>query len=230
MEIIGVQRRRGRDVATGVILGAALGAAALFLYLGSETTSTTGASFTILFGSIFVIASSTVPVLVASGLIALIVVVALSRVLLLSSLSPDIAAARGVPVRLVGAVYLIALAVSVSLSAVAIGAVLSTALLIGPAATALRVARGPGRAMATSAVIGVIATWLGIVLAYDSYYWPPRGHGWPVSFFIVAFVFVFYLLTYLRRPSRPGRGQVAQTAADPAGQAGPGERACSAAS
>ena len=229
LEIIGVQRRRGRDVATGVVLGAALGVAALFLYLGSATTSTTGASFTILFGSIFVIESSTVPVLIASGLIALVVVVVLSRVLLLSSLSPDIAAARGVPVRAVGAAYLIALAVSVSLSAVAIGAVLSTALLIGPAATALRVARGPGRAMATSAVIGVIATWLGILLAYDSYYWPPRGHGWPVSFFIVAFVVVFYLLTYLRQ-ARPGTAQAAQATAGPSEQAGPGERACSAAS
>jgi zinc/manganese transport system permease protein len=232
LEIIGVQRRRGRDVATGVVLGAALGIAALFLYLGSVTTSTTGASFTILFGSIFVIAPSAVPVLVASGLIALIVVVVLSRVLLLSSLSPDIAAARGVSVRAVGAAYLIALAVSVSLSAVVIGAVLSTALLIGPAATALRVARGPGRAMATSAVIGVLATWLGIILAYDSYYWPPRGHGWPVSFFVVALVVVFYLLTDLRRPARRGRGQAAQATAapGPAEQAGPGERACSAAS
>ena len=57
--------------------------------------------------------------------------------LLLSALSPDIARARGVRTRLVGIAYLIALAVDVSLSAVAIGAVLSTALLIGPAATAL---------------------------------------------------------------------------------------------
>jgi zinc/manganese transport system permease protein len=50
MEAIGVQRRRGRDVATGVVLGAALGAAALFLYLGALKTSTTGATFDILFG------------------------------------------------------------------------------------------------------------------------------------------------------------------------------------
>jgi zinc/manganese transport system permease protein len=157
----------------------------------------------VLFGSIFVIAPSTVPALIASGLIALLVVVVLCRVLLLSSLSPDIAAARGVPLRAVGAAYLIALAISVSLSAVAIGAVLSTALLIGPAATALRIAKGPVRAMAVAALIGVVTTWLGILLAYDSYDWPPRGHGWPVSFFIVALVVIFYLLTYLRRPSRP---------------------------
>jgi zinc/manganese transport system permease protein len=202
LEVIGVQRRRGRDVATGVVLGAALGLAALFLYLGSQHSSTTGASFAVLFGSIFVIQSSTVPALVASGVVALIVIVVLSRVLLLSSLSPDVAAARGVPVRAVGVAYLVALAISVSLASVAIGAVLSTALLIGPAATALRIAKGPVRAMVTAAAIGVVVTWLGILLAYDSYYWPPQGHAWPVSFFIVALAVVAYLLTYLRRPAR----------------------------
>ncbi len=218
LEVIGVQRRRGRDVATGVVLGAALGLAALFLYLGSQHSSTTGASFTVLFGSIFVIQPSTIPALIASGVIALIVIVALSRVLLLSSLSPDVAAARGVPVRAVGVAYLVALAISVSLSSVAIGAVLSTALLIGPAATALRIAKGPVRAMVTAAVIGVVVTWLGILLAYDSYYWPPHGHAWPVSFFIVALVVVAYLLTYLRRPAR--RRRPVTSAAGAAGASG----------
>ena len=202
MEAIGVQRRRGRDVATGVVLGAALGAAALFLYLGTLQTATTGASFTILFGSIFVISPDTVPALIASGVVAVLTVAVLARVLLLTSLSPDLARARGVNVRLIGAVYLIALAVSVSLAAVAIGAVLSTALLIGPSATALRLTKNPVRAMVTSAIIGLAVTWLGIVLAYDSYYWPPHGHGWPVSFFVVALVLIGYLLTYARKPRR----------------------------
>jgi zinc/manganese transport system permease protein len=202
MEGIGVQRRRGRDVATGVVLGAALGAAALFLYLGTLQTSTTGASFTVLFGSIFVISPDTVPALIASGLIALAAVAALTRVLLLTSLSSDLARAKGVPVRAVGIGYLAALAVSVSLAAVAIGAVLSTALLIGPSATALRVTKSPGWAMAASALTGVAATWIGIVLAYDSFYWPPRGHGWPVSFFVVTLVLIGYLLTYVKRPRR----------------------------
>jgi zinc/manganese transport system permease protein len=203
MEGIGVQRRRGRDVATGVVLGAALGLAALFLYLDTQQSSTTGASFTILFGSMFVISPDTVPALIASGVIALAVIAVLSRVLLLTSLSPEIAAARGVPVRAIGAAYLAALAVAVSLSAVAIGAVLSTALLIGPAATALRLAKSPGGAVATAAATGTVATWIGILLAYDSYHWPPAQHGWPVSFFVVALVLIGYLLSYARRTSRP---------------------------
>jgi zinc/manganese transport system permease protein len=202
MEGIGVQRRRGRDVATGVVLGGALGLAALFLYLGTLKTAATGASFTILFGSIFVVSPGTVPAIIAAGAVALLTVAVLSRVLLLSAISTDIAASRGVNVRLVGIVYLVALAIDVSLSAVAIGAVLSTALLIGPAATALRVAKSPGRAMAVAAVTGLAATWLGIVLAYDSYYWPPYGHGWPVSFFVVALVLVGYLLSFARKPRR----------------------------
>jgi zinc/manganese transport system permease protein len=202
MEAIGVQRRRGRDVATGVVLGAALGAAALFLYLGTLKTATTGASFTILFGSIFVISPDTVPALIASGVIALATVAVLSRVLLLTSVSPDLARARGVNVRLVGIVYLAALAISVSLAAVAIGAVLSTALLIGPSATALRIAKSPLRAMVAAALTGVIVTWLSIVLAYDSYYWPPHGHGWPVSFFVVVLVLAGYLLSYVRPRKR----------------------------
>ncbi len=211
MEMIGVQRRRGRDVATGVVLGAGLGLAALFLYLGTQYSSTTGASFTILFGSIFVLTSSTVPALITSALLALATVLVLARVLLLSSLSPDIAAARGVPVRAVGAVFLMALAVSVALSAVIIGAVLSTALLVGPAATALRLAKGPVRAIVTAAAIGVAAVWLGILLAYDSFYWPPAGRGWPVSFFVVTLIVASYLSTYLRRPDR---GRAAQEAPD----------------
>jgi zinc/manganese transport system permease protein len=202
MELVGVQRRRGRDVATGVVLGASLGLAALFLYLDTQRTSTTGASFTILFGSPFVIDSSTIPALIVSAVVALVVIGVLARMLLLSSLSADLAAARGVNVRLLGIAYLAALAISVSLSAVVIGAVLSTALLIGPSAAALRLAKSPTRAMIASAVIGVAATWIGVVLAYDSYYWPPHGHGWPVSFFVVVLVVLGYLATYLRRPRR----------------------------
>jgi zinc/manganese transport system permease protein len=217
MEMIGVQRRRGRDVATGVVLGAALGLAALFLYLATQSSSTTGASFTILFGSIFVITSSTVPALIASAVLALATVLVLARVLLLSSLSPDIAAARGVPVRAVGAAFLMALAISVALSAVIIGAVLSTALLIGPAATALRLAKSPVTAAVTAAGLGVLAVWAGIVLAYDSYYWPPAGRGWPVSFFVVTLIVGGYLLSGLRRRDR---GPVPAEAPDP-------EHACS---
>ncbi len=193
MELIGVQRARGRDLATGIVLGAGFGLAALFLYLGTTVTSTTGATITILFGSIFTLSPSILPLVLVLSAVALGIVVLLYRPLLISSLSPELAAARGVPVRLVGILYLIAMAVAVALSAVTIGAILSTALLVGPPATALQLTRRPGRAVAAAAGIGVGAVWLGLLLAYDSYDWPPLHRGWPVSFFVVTLVLIAYI-------------------------------------
>jgi zinc/manganese transport system permease protein len=210
MEIIGIRRPRGRDVATGIVLGAGLGLAALFLYWDTTFTNTTGATISVLFGSMFVISGSTVPVIVAFSLLALAVVMLLYRPLLLSSVSTDIATVRGVPVRITGVLYLLAMAVAVSLAALTIGAILSTALLVGPAATAMRLTSKTGLAVLWSGLIGVAATWLGILLAYDSFYWPPAQHGWPVSFFVVTLVFVFYLLAQLPAIGRAGGARARQ--------------------
>jgi zinc/manganese transport system permease protein len=204
MESIGIRRPRGRDLATGIVLGAALGLAALFLYLGTTATSTTGATVNVLFGSIFTLPSSLIPFIAIFSVVAAGIVVAMYRPLILSSVSSDLAKAQGVPVRLVGIGYLVALAVAVSLSAVAIGAILSTALLIGPAATALRITNRTGRAAVIAVAIGVAATWLGVLLAYDSYYWFPTRDGWPVSFFVVTLVFLIYLLSQVRFGARSG--------------------------
>jgi zinc/manganese transport system permease protein len=195
MEMIGVHRARGRDLATGVVLGAATGAAALFLYLDTTVGATTGATQQILFGSIFVIDSSTIPYVFGFGALALALLAVIYRPLVLSSLNADMASARGVPVRLIGALYMVSLALAVGLSSLAIGTILSTALLVGPAATALRVTRRMGGALVLAAAIGVGATWAGVLLAYDSYYWGASGNGWPVSFFIVAIVFATYLIS-----------------------------------
>jgi zinc/manganese transport system permease protein len=195
MELVGVQRVRGRDLATGVVLGAAIGLAALFLYLDTTQGADGGSTVTILFGSIFAISSATIPAVVVLAVLAVAMIVFLYRPLLLATVSPEMAAARGIPVRAVGALYLLALALATALAAITIGTILSTALLIGPAATALRLTRRPWRAMLAAALLGLAATWIGIVLAYDSYHWPPYEHGWPVSFFVVALVFGIYLLS-----------------------------------
>ena len=214
MDLIGVQRRRGRDLATGVVRGAALGLAALFLYWGTTSTSTTGATVTVLFGSIFTISTSTAAVAALLGAIALGIVAGLYRPLLLSSASPELAFARGIPVRATGALCLVAIALAVSLSALTIGAILSTALLVGPAAAALRLTSKPGVAILWSVVIGLAATWLGVLLAYDSYYWPPAHQGWPVSFFVVALVLFFYLLAQFARPAGTRRDMAAARRAE----------------
>jgi len=209
MDLIGVQRVRSRDLATGVVLGAAIGLSALFLYLTSVTGATTGAVQQVLFGSIFTTTSSTIPDAIILGGIAVVALAVVCRPLLLSTVSPDIAVARGVPVRLVSVLYMLALAVSVGLSSLATGAILSTALLIGPAAAALRLTKRVAWAMGVACLIGVLAVLLGVLLAYDSYYWGSSHDGLPVSFFIVSVVFITYLASGLpalragRRSERP---------------------------
>jgi zinc/manganese transport system permease protein len=197
MDMIGIRRARGRDLATGIVLGASTGLAALFLYLDTTSGAVTGATQQILFGSIFTVDGSTIPVVVIFGSLALAIMAAVYRPLLLSSVSNDIAAARGVPLRLVGLLFILALALAVGLSALAIGAILSTALLIGPSATALRMTKRVGAALVISSVFGVSSTWTGILLAYDSYYWGSRHRALPVSFFIVGVIFVLYLASGL---------------------------------
>jgi zinc/manganese transport system permease protein len=205
MDMIGIRNTRGRDLATGIVRGAGLGLGALFLFWDANKTSTTGASITILFGSMFSTSTSEIPIVVGFGIPALAIVAILYRPLLLSTVSPELGAVRGVKVRLTGLACLLAIALAVSLSAITVGAILSTALLVGPAAIALRLTNTPGRATLTAAAIGLGATWIGIVLAYDSYNWPPSGHGgWPVSFFIVALIFVAYLAAQLLGRRRAG--------------------------
>jgi zinc/manganese transport system permease protein len=193
MEMIGIRRPRGRDLATGIVRGAGLGLAALFLYFDTTSSSTTGAAISILFGSMFTIGNGVVPLVAAFGLPALAIVLLLFRPLLLSAVSAELAAVRGVRVRMAGLACLLAIALAVSLAALTVGAILSTALLVGPAAIALRVTSTPGRATVTAAVVAVAATWLGVVLAYDSFTWPPNHDGWPVSFFVVAVIFVGFV-------------------------------------
>jgi zinc/manganese transport system permease protein len=188
MELVGIQRRRGRDLATGVVLGAGLGVAALFLYLDTTIHNTTGAAVTVLFGSLFTVQASLIPLIALLAVVVLGLLATVARPLLLSSASPELAAARGVPVSVMGYVYLLALSVSVA---------------------ALRIVRRPLVAMATATGLGILATWIGTLLAYDSYDWPPQHRGWPVSFFVVALVFVTYLACGVvsgrrgRRPADP---------------------------
>lgn len=216
MELVGIQRPRGRDLATGIVLGAAIGLAALFLYLYSTSQATGSATQSVLFGSLFAITGSMFPLLLGLSAVTLALSATIAAPLLLGSVSPEIAAARGVPVRLVGAAHLLALALAAALAALTIGTILSTALLVGPPASALRLARTPLRALALAAALGVGAVLVGVVLAYDSYDWPPTGRGWPVSFFVVALIFLTYLLSGL-----PARVRARRARAGAGASAGP---------
>ncbi|MBU2794350.1 metal ABC transporter permease [Acidithiobacillus thiooxidans] len=193
MEFLGVRKARERDLATGIVLGAGLGLSALFLYLDVTTTSTTGAAVSVMFGSLFAISQGLIWPAILAVLAVFLLVGLFYRPLILTAVDPDLATLRGVSPRWMGLLQLLVLGLAVAVCALAIGAVLATALLIGPAGAAIRLSRRPAQAIFWAMIIALTAVWLGIWMAYESYYWF-SGNAWPVSFFVVVLIFLFYLL------------------------------------
>jgi zinc/manganese transport system permease protein len=188
MEALGLERLRQRDVATGVVLGAATGVSALLLYLISLHSSSAGATKVILFGSLFSVTPATAVVVFVVSTLIVLGLAMLSRPLLFASLSPDAASARGVRVTRLGLVFSLVMAVTVGLSAIVLGAVLSTALLIGPPAAALRLGRGLRATVLAGVALATVAVVVGVAASYDSFYWWPSHRALPVSSCVVAVV------------------------------------------
>lgn len=161
------QRSRNRDVETGLVLAFAMGLGALLLYFDTRYTSNANVTMEVLFGSIFAVGSGIAKALMASSVAAMLLLGVLYRPLLLSTVHPDLAQSRGVPVRLVSLLFLAVMGLAVENGALVVGALISTALLIGPASIAIRWVSRP-MAMAVAAGIGAGATALGIVLAYEA--------------------------------------------------------------
>lgn len=167
------ERLRGRDVAIGTVLAWVLGLGALFLSLFTSSASGTGTGFsgvTVLFGNILGIstAQAQTMALISGGVI--LVLLLMARPLLFASLDPDVAAAQGVPVRLLGLGFLILLAVTVSFATMAIGALLVFALLLLPAAIAYHLTSRPFLALGLAAGLAVALTWLGITIGFYTSY------------------------------------------------------------
>jgi zinc/manganese transport system permease protein len=197
VEFLG-NRAKERDLATGVVLSIALGVQSLFLYLDTHFTGKASAPMLILFGSIFVVNPSTIHIVILLTIVTAIVICIFYRPLLLCSIDPELAKTRGVQVRFISIIFIILLAFVVEEGALITGSLLSGALLIGPAAAAMRITHKMSIAMLWSAIIGVVTIWLGVILAYDSFYWTPVGRGWSVSFFVSILVLLFYIFARIK--------------------------------
>lgn len=177
---------RERDIAIGVIMTLALGMGVLFLSLYQGYAEQ---AYSILFGTILGITRDEVLASAASSLVLVAILAGFARPLLFSSFDPEVAEARGVPVRLIGAIFLVLVALAVSMAVQVVGVLLIFALLVGPAATAARLTPRPGLAIGLAVALGLAYTWLGILLAVNS--------SWPVSFFIASLSFGVYLIVRL---------------------------------
>ncbi len=173
---------REEDINIGIIMTLMLGLGALFiaLYHGYAERA-----YSILFGTILGISRLDVAVTAVFGLITIAALTIIFRPLLFSSIDPEVAEARGVPVRALGIIFLIIVAVAVSMSVQVVGVLLIFTLLVGPAATATRLVHSPIGAIALSMALGLAYTWSGIFFATTG--------AWPVSFYIAALSFGVYL-------------------------------------
>jgi len=174
MGVLG-ERLARRDVAIGMVLAFSLGLGMLFVSFYTAYASQTTA---LLFGNILAVDRDTLWALVGLGVVCLGLLAAIARPLLFASLHAELAEARGVPLRLVGGLFLLAAAVAVAESAQVVGVLLVFALMVGPPAAAQRLTGSIGTGVVLAAVLAVAEAWAGIALAYWS--------DGPTSFWITA--------------------------------------------
>ena len=141
-------RISGRDVAIGVVLALALGFGLLFLhYYTAFATQATA----LLFGNVLAVDASMIRILIALSVITLASLAAIMRPLLFASLQPELAEAKGVPLRFISTAFLAIVALAVSESAQIVGILLVFSLMVGPPAAAQRLVTGLWSGMALSA-------------------------------------------------------------------------------
>ncbi len=175
-------RGRERDSAIGAVLAFGLGVGVLFLslYQGYATEATN-----LLFGSIVGVSDRQLLELTVVAVIVLAGIAAAYRPLLFSSMDPEVAEARGVPLRALSVLTFMLLALTTAEAIQVVGVLLVLTLVITPAAAAQRLTANPATAILLSIVIALVATEGGILLSLQQ--------PWPTSFFISSISFAAYL-------------------------------------
>jgi zinc/manganese transport system permease protein len=203
-------RARADDVTIGTLFAWTLGLGVLFLtiFTTQKSAGNGTAGVRVLFGSIFGLSGSDVRTAVLLALLAGALLLAIARPLLFSSLDPDVAAAQGVPIRLLGLGFLALLGLVAAQATQAVGALLLLGLLAAPAGAAHRLTVHPYWGLGLSALFSVASIWIGLTLSYVFPTLPPS------SMIIAAAVGTYVLalatttsLTARSVPRPPGRGR-----------------------
>lgn len=190
------ERISNRDVAIGVVLALALGFGLLFLhYHTSFATQATA----LLFGNVLAVDHTMIATLVVLGAITLAALAAIMRPLIFASLQPELAEAKGVPMRLVSTAFLSIVALAVSECAQIVGVLLVFTLMVGPPAAAQRITTGLWSGLFVSAALAVAEAWLGLTIAFYT--------DWPVSFCIASLSAIAYFATLPARKQRPAHAE-----------------------
>ncbi|GAA0423403.1 helicase [Acrocarpospora corrugata] len=175
-------RARDRNSVIGVLMPFGLGLGVLFLALYKGRAAN---KFGLLTGQIVAVDTVQMSWLVGTSAVVLLGLAAVWRPLVFASLDPEVAAARGVPVRVLSPVFMILLGLSVAVSIQVVGALLVLALLVTPAAAAMRVTASPIRVTLLSVLFAVTSVVGGILLAL--------GSTIPISPYVTTISFALYL-------------------------------------
>ncbi len=162
--LLGV-RERERDSAIGVILAFGLGVG---VWLLSKQHGFSSTATKILFGYIFGVSTDQIWLLVAVAGGVLVTMTVLYRPLLFASVDPDVAEARGVRGRMVGLVFLVVLALTVTEAAQIVGTLLVLSLAITPAAAAQRLSARPAVVTGLSVLFALVASVGGLLASLET--------------------------------------------------------------
>lgn len=182
------RERRAESAAIGAILAFALALGFLFASLFAGNVQHV---YDYLFGTFVGISDGQVTSLLVVAAVAVAALTAVGRPLLFATVDPDVAAARGVPVRALAVAFLVLLGLAVAMCALITGTLLVFALLVAPAAAAQQLTVRPLLGLALSVAIALGVTWVGMGIAYFTIY--------PIGFFITSLAFAVFLVARATR-------------------------------
>lgn len=180
------KKAEDREIATGTVLAGATGLGLFFSSLATKSSSTVT---NVLFGNLLAVTHEQLVIFAVLVVVLGLAVTAIFRPLLFASVNPEVAEAKGVPVRALSVVFMALLGLAVTMAVQAVGTLLLFALVVTPAATAILVIARPVIAMAASTVLSLLAVWIGLAMS--------AMFNLPPSFVIVSIVCVVWLAVWI---------------------------------
>ena len=196
--MMGVKKSESNSV-IGALMPFGLGLGILFLSLYQGRSAN---KFSLLTGQIVSVDGDQLNAMIAGAIVIIAILTLVWRPLSFASLDPEVARAKGVPMRTLSLVFMVVLGIAVALSVQVVGSLLVLALLITPSAAALQVTASPLKALILSVIFAELAIVGGILLALAG--------SLPISPYVTSVSFVIYLICRIiggvrRRHSASGR-------------------------
>ena len=181
--VAGLGRRARSDVATALTIVLLLASGDLFL---SRTNEYAPVIFSLLFGEVLGVSRSELAPTAAIAIVCMVVVAMLYRPLMLSSVAPEVAEARGISTRRMDLAFLLVVALVTTMAVPVVGSLLIFSLLIGPPAAARAFTSRPPVAMGLSVVLALATVWTAIAASFQT--------NLPIGFFVGALSAVGYMV------------------------------------